>query len=103
MCEDEDTDRSPVEQMSWYKVVPNRPFGQKTNLLSQYHQGFGIVTRYRDCVEGATKDQTWEVRMCTDSRALVTEGGSWTQLTADVWEGCWKYEIRREGVHIGPP
>jgi hypothetical protein len=33
-------------QLLWYKVVltPNRPFGQKTNLLSQYHQGFGIVT-----------------------------------------------------------
>jgi hypothetical protein len=22
----------------------SRPFGQKTNLLSQHHQGFGIVT-----------------------------------------------------------
>ena len=38
--------------------------------------------------------------MCTDSRALVTEGGdarvSWTQLVDEVWEGC-------RGVHIGPP
>jgi hypothetical protein len=25
--------------------VPSRPFGQKTNLLSQHHQGFGITTR----------------------------------------------------------
>jgi hypothetical protein len=24
--------------------TPSRPFGQKTNLLSQHHQGFGIVT-----------------------------------------------------------
>ena len=33
-------------RISWWKVVraPSRPFGQKTNLLSQHHQGFGIVT-----------------------------------------------------------
>jgi hypothetical protein len=24
--------------------APSRPFGQKTNLLSHHHQGFGIVT-----------------------------------------------------------
>jgi hypothetical protein len=38
-----DTDPTPVDQISWCKVVraPSRPFGQKTNLLSQYHQGFG--------------------------------------------------------------
>ncbi len=43
----EDTDPTPVDQISWCKVVhvPNRPFGQKTNLLSQHHQGFGIMTR----------------------------------------------------------
>jgi hypothetical protein len=37
---------TPVDQISWCKVVhtPNRPFGQKTNLLSHHHQGFGIVT-----------------------------------------------------------
>jgi hypothetical protein len=45
-----DTDPSPVDQISWSwswcKVVraPSRPFGQKTNLLSHHHQGFGIVT-----------------------------------------------------------
>jgi hypothetical protein len=41
----EDTDPTPVDRISW-KVVraPSRPFGQKTNLLSQHHQGFGIVT-----------------------------------------------------------
>ena len=26
-------------------VSPDTPFGQKTNLLSQHHQGFGITTR----------------------------------------------------------
>ena len=38
VCEVEDTDRSAVEQISWCKVVhvPSRPFGQKTNLLSQH-------------------------------------------------------------------
>ncbi len=43
----EDTDPTPVEQISWYKVVHTRirPFGQKSNLLSQHHQGFGIATR----------------------------------------------------------
>jgi hypothetical protein len=42
----EDTDPTPVDRISWWKVVraPSRPFGQKTNLLSQHHQGFGIVT-----------------------------------------------------------
>jgi hypothetical protein len=59
----------------------------------------------RDCDEGATKDQTWQVGMCTGTRALVTEGGdsrtSWTQLVVEVWEGSWKHELRREGVHIG--
>jgi hypothetical protein len=46
VCVVEDTDPTPVDQISWCKVVrvPSRPFGQKTNLLSQYHQGFGIVT-----------------------------------------------------------
>jgi hypothetical protein len=41
-----DTDSSPVDRISWWKVVrtPSRPFGQKTNLLSQHQQGFGIVT-----------------------------------------------------------
>ncbi len=40
------TDPSPVDRISWWKVVraPSRPFGQKTNLLSQHHQGFGILT-----------------------------------------------------------
>ena len=61
----------------------------------------------RDCGEGATKGQTWEVGMRTGSRALVIKGGdaraSWTQQTAEVWEGCGKHELRREGVHIGPP
>lgn len=46
VCVAEDTDPSPVDRISWWKVVraPSRPFGQKTNLLSQHHQGFGIVT-----------------------------------------------------------
>jgi len=46
VCVVEDMDPSPVDRISWWKVVrePIRPFGQKTNLLSQYHQGFGIVT-----------------------------------------------------------
>jgi hypothetical protein len=46
VCVVEDTDPTPVDQISWCKVVhtPSRPFGQKTNFLSQYHQGFGIVT-----------------------------------------------------------
>ena len=46
VCVFEDTDPTLVDQISWYKVVraPNRPFGQKTNLLSQHYQGFGIVT-----------------------------------------------------------
>jgi hypothetical protein len=46
VCVVEDTDPTPVDQISWWKVVraPSRPFGQKTNLLSQHHQGFGIVT-----------------------------------------------------------
>ncbi len=46
VCVVEDTDPTPVDQISWWKVVraPSRPFGQKTSLLSQYHQGFGIVT-----------------------------------------------------------
>jgi hypothetical protein len=46
VCVVEDTDPTPVDQISWCKVVlePNRPFGQMTNSLSQYHQGFGIVT-----------------------------------------------------------
>jgi hypothetical protein len=46
VCVVEDTDPTPVDQISWWKVlrVLSRPFGQKTNLLSQYHQGFGIVT-----------------------------------------------------------
>ena len=47
VSEVEETDRSPTEQISWWKTahVPIRPFGQKTNLLSQDHQGFGIMTR----------------------------------------------------------
>ena len=46
VCVVEDTDPTPVDQISWCKVVraPSRPYGQKTNLLSQHHQGFGIVT-----------------------------------------------------------
>jgi hypothetical protein len=46
VCVVEDTDPSPVDRISWFKVVraPSRPFGQKTNLLSHHHQGFGIVT-----------------------------------------------------------
>jgi hypothetical protein len=46
VCVAEDTDPSPVDRISWWKVVraPSRPFGQKTNLLSQHQQGFGIVT-----------------------------------------------------------
>ncbi len=46
VCVVEDTDPTPVDQISWCKVVhtPIRPFGQKTNLLSQHHQAFGIVT-----------------------------------------------------------
>ncbi len=37
VCVVEDTDPSPVDRISWWKVVraPSRPFGQKTNLLSQ--------------------------------------------------------------------
>jgi hypothetical protein len=31
------------------------------------------------------------------------ETHSWTLLAAEVWDGCWKHELRREGVHIGPP
>jgi hypothetical protein len=46
---------------------------------------------YRDCDERVTRGQTWQVGMCTGSRALVTEGVhtgvSWTLLTAEVWEG----------------
>ena len=47
VCEVEESDPPPVEQISWCKVVhvPSRPFGEKTNLLSQHHQGFGIATR----------------------------------------------------------
>ncbi len=46
VCVTEDTDPSPVDRISWWKVVltPSRPFGQKTNLLSQHQQVFGIVT-----------------------------------------------------------
>ena len=46
VCVVEDTDPSPVDRISWWKVVraPSKPFGQKTNLLSQHQQGFGIVT-----------------------------------------------------------
>jgi hypothetical protein len=46
VCVVEDTDPTPPDQISWCKVVraPSRPFGQKTNLLSHHHQGFGIVT-----------------------------------------------------------
>ncbi len=76
MREVEDMDPTPVEQISWS--------------------------------EGATQDQTWQVAMRTGSRALVTEGGdtraSWTNLAAEVWgEGCWKHELRREGVQVGRP
>jgi hypothetical protein len=48
----EDTDPTPVDQISWWKVVhtPRRPFGQKTNLLSHHHQGFGIPGT-NSCVE----------------------------------------------------
>ncbi len=46
VCVTEDTDPSPVDRISWWKVVraPSRLFGQKTNLLSHHQQGFGIVT-----------------------------------------------------------
>jgi hypothetical protein len=46
VCVAENTDPSPVDRISWWKVVraQSRPFGQKTNILSQHHQGFGIVT-----------------------------------------------------------
>jgi hypothetical protein len=35
----EDTDPTPVDQISWCKFVltPSRPFGQKTNLLLHHH------------------------------------------------------------------
>jgi hypothetical protein len=54
-----------------------------------------------------TQGQTWQVAMRTGSRALVTEGGDaracWTNLAAEVWEGCWKHELCREGVQVGRP
>ena len=97
VCEVEDTDRSPEDQISWWKVVrvPNRPFGQKTNLMSQHHQGFGIATRGLPRLwNGSSNDQTWEVGIRTVSRPLAIEGGdtraSWTPLDDEVWEGCWK-------------
>ncbi len=41
----------------------------------------------------------------TDSRALVTTGGqtgaSWTLLGAEVWQGCWKQQLRREEFKLG--
>jgi hypothetical protein len=47
VCEVEDSDATPVDQISWCKVLraPSRPFGQKTSLFSQHQQGFGIATR----------------------------------------------------------
>jgi hypothetical protein len=50
VCVVEATDPTPQDQISWWKVVrtPNRPFGQKTNLLSQHHQGFGIACNHQE-------------------------------------------------------
>jgi hypothetical protein len=62
VCVVDDTDPNPVDQISWCKVVrvPSRPFGKKTNLLLQHHQGFGIVTRGLPKLwrEGSRKGQT---------------------------------------------
>ena len=45
--------------------------------------------------------------MRTGSRASVNKRGdsntSWTQPADEVWEGCWKDELCREGVQVGPP
>jgi hypothetical protein len=81
----EDTDPTPVDQISWCKVVhtPSRPFGQNTNLhlLSHHQQGFGIVT----CSGGET-GASWtllaaEVRQSTRGCALET-------VTAPSWLTC---------------
>ncbi len=38
---------------------------------------------------------------------LVTTGGetgaSWTLLGVEVWQGCWKQQLRREEVQVGHP
>jgi hypothetical protein len=92
----EDTDPTPVDPISWCKVVcaPNRPFGQKTNLLSQHHQPqeerqvrpghfwllkFGKVAGSNSCVEkkfklGSSKYEEYKgVRFGNGDCALMVD------------------------------
>jgi hypothetical protein len=112
VCEVEDTDATPVTQISWCKVVraPSRPFGLKERPVCTHSITRDSGSRHegcRDCDEGATKGQTLQVGIRTDSRTLVTEGAeagvSWTLLAAEVWEGSWNHELCSEGVQGGRP
>ncbi len=62
---------------------------------------------YRDCDEGDRKGQTWQVGMGAGERALVTSGGeagaSWTLLTTEVRQGCWKQQMCGEEGQVGYP
>ncbi len=64
--------------------TPNRPCGKKTNLLSQYYQGFGIVTRglprlWRDTSTRSTMKMTqvWPLRNGTRQQILMIRRLRW--------------------------
>ena len=107
VCVTEDTDPSPVDRISWWKVVrtPSRPFGQNDEFTVTASSGIRnrdvrvveIVVRE---LEKAKPDKWGYVQ----SRELWSQvGGSWTLLAAEVRQGSWKQQLRREEFQVGYP
>ena len=103
-------------QLLWIKSLGARLYAYQADLLDSRPICCNSIIRdsesrkegcCRDLLRGSYKGPNLASGMRAGSGVLVNEGGdshaSWTQLAAEVWERCWKHELRREGVQADGP